>query len=398
MGISGSENAGDQHRGFVRTWSATENAIENVARSGKDTLLVLDELGRGQMQTLGKAVYALIGGTPKIRQTRDGGERQQENWRVVVLSSGEMALSTAIEAATGKKAKAGTQTRIVELRAQARGGSGVYDGPAINVREFSMKLANAAIAHYGHAGPAFVERMMADLDGCRARFHELEQAFFATLKLPEKNGQLGRVAGLFATVGAAGEIAIEFGILPYAPETAFEAARAALAEWRAANGGSDNGDDVAIENRQAIQIVRGEIERWGNSKFAPIIKGMDANFARQATGKPRSSWYDPENDEKTDDETASADNAVPTNVNEARAHEMYGYKTEVVGKAVFAFHTEILRGIFKRNEMDPAPAIEALDEAGLLVKSSGKGQRLQLRIDAGAPVKFYGVSARIMES
>jgi len=392
----GSENSGDNHKGFVRTWSATDNAIENVARAAKDTLLVLDELGRGNPQTLGKAVYALIGGTPKSRQMRDGGERQQENWRVAVLSSGEMALSTAIEAGTGKHAKAGMQTRIVELRAQVPGGSGVYDDPTISVRDFSVKLANAAITHYGFAGAAFVERMMDDQESCRARFDELEAAFFSKLNLPANNGQLGRVASLFATVAAAGELAAEFGILPFPTGIASEAAQTALSEWRAANG-ADGANDVPIESRQAIAVVRREIESWGESKFAQIVKGNGAVFMAAKSNKAvRFSGMDaPADGISIGGRTPIDDVAVN---DDARSFELYGYLTEEKdGKTIYCFQTEVLRSIFKRVEMDPLPAIEALNEAGLLATSPNCGNRYRMRVDKGGPVKFYAVRARILE-
>jgi uncharacterized protein (DUF927 family) len=68
-------------------------------------------------------------------------------------------------------------------------------------------------------------------------------------------------------IGAAGELAREWGIVPWVEGEALNAARHALAAWIACRGGV-----TAAEEREAIRRVRGFIEANGEARFECLDK------------------------------------------------------------------------------------------------------------------------------
>lgn len=77
-----------------------------------------------------------------------------------------------------------------------------------------------------------------------------------------KDGPEGRAASTFALVGMAGELAIEYGVVPWEQGAALQAAMWAFNEWRKFRGSGQT------ENRQVLQAVRDFILRHGDSRFS----------------------------------------------------------------------------------------------------------------------------------
>jgi hypothetical protein len=73
------------------------------------------------------------------------------------------------------------------------------------------------------------------------------------------------VAGIFALLAAAGELAVEFGVVSWPPGNASDAAHKCFSSWLATRGGTD-----ALEIHGAISHLRLLIERDGNSRFQVI--------------------------------------------------------------------------------------------------------------------------------
>jgi uncharacterized protein (DUF927 family) len=86
--------------------------------------------------------------------------------------------------------------------------------------------------------------------------------------------EVRRVANRMALIAAAGELAIEFRVLPWPLGTAIEGVRKCFDAWRVARVGGDGvGHDAAV----AVRQVRGFLERYGDIKFENLDHATDVN-------------------------------------------------------------------------------------------------------------------------
>src|SRR5262249_25502444 len=84
-----------------------------------------------------------------------------------------------------------------------------------------------------------------------------------------RDGQILRAARRFALVAAAGELAIQLGVLPWRPGSAEAAAEELFSTWR-----GHRGDDPS-EVREAIEQIGTLIDRYGVSRFDPPNRTPD---------------------------------------------------------------------------------------------------------------------------
>lgn len=103
---------------------------------------------------------------------------------------------------------------------------------------------------------------MNERDEVKAVADEAIDAFVKSLNLTTDDGQVLRVARRFGLVAAAGEIAAEWGILPYEPGKSIAACQILFNDWRKARGG-----DANAEGKQHVEAVRSFIEKHGASRF-----------------------------------------------------------------------------------------------------------------------------------
>ncbi|MBA57196.1 MAG: RNA helicase [Pseudomonadales bacterium] len=244
---------------FKKTWRATSNGLEGIAAQHNDTTLILDELGQSSPFDVGNTVYMVDQGTGKTRANRSGATRKAKRWRVVLLSSGEIKLTTHMQEA-GKRAKAGQEIRLLDVAANRTYGAwdhlhGLPDG-----RTFSDTIQKAARQHYGHAGPVFIEKLIQSGEA-----DQLDTALAAiTEQFPATTGQECRAAERFALAALAGELAIEWEILPTAPGSALEHIKSLYLEW-AAERGTGPAEDTHI-----MQSITEFVERNGDALFSEV--------------------------------------------------------------------------------------------------------------------------------
>jgi uncharacterized protein (DUF927 family) len=268
---------GIKQSGFVQTWRATANALEATAALHTDTVLPLDEIGEAEPRDVASAAYSLSGGKGKGRSRRDGGLRQPASWRVFILSNGEIRLGDKLNEG-GKRQRAGQEVRLLEIPADARRGYGVFDGPGEtrNVGELADKLLDAAGKYYGTAGPEFVRRLIkAGTLKCAAEVERQIGQFVSNV--PEgADAQVSRAARRFGLVGAAGELAISLGVVPWDKGSSIEAAKRCFESWIATRGGVGS-----AEVRTAIEQVRTFITAHGDSRF----ELLDGDVGRVVTNR-----------------------------------------------------------------------------------------------------------------
>jgi putative DNA primase/helicase len=269
----------DEH-GIIRTWRGTANGLESTAALFSDTLLPLDELGVASPQEVGNIVYSLASGIGKQRSQRDGSARPLNTWRVMVLSTGELGIPDKIREAGGR-ARAGQEVRILDIDADAGRGLGVFDhrGPEGHPAKLASAIMEAAVTYYGTAGPAFVKALLAE--GVDKIIRAAQDALTDRIAPGARNGQMLRAAQRFALCGAAGELAIQLGILPWPPGVVASATEELFANWR-----SDRGEDPG-EIRGAIEQIRTLLDRYGDSRFDPANRTSDTRPVSDRLGWAR---------------------------------------------------------------------------------------------------------------
>ncbi len=225
--------------GFILPWRQTANAFEVTAAQHTDSLLVFDEVGVADAKALATSAYQITAGTGKGRLNRDAHLKARAVWRVMLVSTGEMPVAAKIAEESGRSAHAGQLVRVLDIPADA--GKGVFDhpGPGNDPSALSDAIKRAAGENYGTAGPAFVRKLLEEgSDEVSAILQGMIEAFVGTATPSGADGQVQRAAKRFALIGAAGELARLWDVVPWAEGAALDAARAAYHDWIAARGAS----------------------------------------------------------------------------------------------------------------------------------------------------------------
>lgn len=266
--------------GYVQPWRATANGLEGVAALASDTVLCLDELGVAEAREVSQTLYSLGNGSGKIRADRTGDARQAKTWRLLWISTAEIAVDQKLSEDRGRKAKAGQMVRMLDVPADRGLGYGCFnhvdgysDGAAL-----ANALKAAAQSSYGTAGPAFVAALIGlGLDQATSRARAHMDAFERQAVPSGSDGQVQRAARRFALFVAAGALAHELGIVPWTSEQITRAALWALGQWVEHRGGSG-----PVEERQAVEQVQAFMAAHGSSRFERDTQDGEARVVNRA--------------------------------------------------------------------------------------------------------------------
>ena len=374
--ISGSACGGNGPRGFSQTWRNTSNALEGVALAHSDGLLCLDEIREISPEEAGLAAYSLATGQPKGRMKDTADLRARASWRVLVLSSGEIGLSDLARLSkTRDRSYAGQELRLLDIAADQDLGGGCWADlhGAPSAAEFSEAVKAAALAHYGHALPLFVERFIKREAELLDQLPKLQAEFLDSVLLPSDHGQIRRAAQKFALVAAAGELASFLDVTPWGPGEANAAAAHLFKRWAKAFGRDQTHEDGA-----AVQIVRAFLQEWEDTGFRKLKA-------------------DQSDEEALADQMAEESTGKMNREGEARSLKKYGFvgNHPQIGR-VFYFNTEAFKSILA--SFDVIQAARALKKAGYLVTGSDENRlTYKVRIPGeGSSRNFYSVRATIL--
>lgn len=253
---------------YLQRWRATANGLEALAASHNDALLILDELSQVDPREAGEIAYMLANGSGKVRANRQGGGRPVKSWRLLFLSSGEISLSAHM-AEKGKKAKAGQETRLADLPADAGQGMGIFEDThgAASPAAFARQLKENSAKWHGTAFVHFITSLLRqeNFSTVREDVRELVKSGVSQWCPEGAEGQVVRVCERFALVGVAGELATKFGTTGWENGAAINAAHTCFAAWLEARGGTGN-----LEKRKLIEQVKTFFEGHGESRFSPL--------------------------------------------------------------------------------------------------------------------------------
>jgi uncharacterized protein (DUF927 family) len=281
--VAGSVWGGGEPGGYVRSWRATANGLEGVALAHCDALLCLDELSQVPAREAGEVAYMLGNGSGKSRSNREGHAKPAAHWRTLFLSSGELSLADKIaEDGRARRAAGGQSVRLIDLPADAGAGWGLFEDlhGFVSADAFARHLKAASTSTYGAPARTFLRHIARDIENVRKAITEHSRKFGADLVDESADGQVVRVAQRFALIGAAGEMAVGAGILPWTPGIAIEAAKRCFQDWLEARGGIE-----PSEIKDGIDQVRAFIAAHGLSRFLPAWeKGDKDHIVRDVAG------------------------------------------------------------------------------------------------------------------
>lgn len=205
---------------YVRTWRSTANALESTLAASSDCLLVLDEVGQADPREIGLIIYMITNSRGKERLTKAISIRAAFQWRTLVLSTGEVTIGARLneEPRGGRSgARAGHLVRAIDIRANRL--HGVFDNayPDFDGEAFANQMKDASSRYYGTLGPEFV-RQLIDRKVTAGAIAEKIDVFTARAleRVTAASGQVKRVAQRFGLVVAAGELAAELDLVPWA--------------------------------------------------------------------------------------------------------------------------------------------------------------------------------------
>ena len=334
--------------GFKKSWRATANGLEAVAALHSDNLLPLDEISEADGRDIGAVVYMIGNGRGKARATRTGRARAVTRWRTFLLSTGERGIEASMSEA-GHRIKQGQSVRLADVPAARAFGvfdhlSGFPTGAAL-----ADHLKTASITHHGHAGRAYLERLTRE----SRNLSEFLERFKA---LPEfspdgAQGQIRRVAGRFALLALAGELATEYGVTGWPEGEAIRAAAVGFELWRNTR---DTGNG---ETRQIIEAVSRFLDRHADSRFSNIKESADGSH-------------------------------------EAMRYDRAGYFTDEGPGRAYLFNADGLHAALKG--FDFRRALDVLEQAGALAKSPN-GERTRSYRTPGGVKRLYPIIAERLE-
>ncbi len=207
----------------------------------------------------------LANGCAKTRMNKDGGNRITRQWKLIVLSSGEISLQDKVsEDGKQPRARAGQEVRLVDIPCPDSGLLPTLHGfPGGG--ELSEHIKAQASEHYGHAIRIYLGNLSESLirrGEVVGKLKTMESDWITQFLPPHAGGQVRRVANRFALVAVAGELGISMGILPWPEGEAMRAAGVCFNAWL-----NQRGHAGASEDARGVAAVVAFLERNSMCRF-----------------------------------------------------------------------------------------------------------------------------------
>ena len=264
---------------LLKVARASVNSSEVVATRATGTVFAADELAHVSGKELAKLIYMLAGGVGRNRMKADATLRKSYAWSTFVILSAECSLEEKITGDGGEWA-GGMAVRMPDI-----------DVTGVN-RQVAPEIISrieAVQEHFGHAGPAFVEGLIAE--GLHLRPSELRagiQDLARRLSGPKGDGALKRAAIPFAILSMAGTLAQRFGLLPETLDVP------SIMQWAWARFQASTDAEALDPEQLAITKLQTWIsERWGSS-IQPIHPPEVPFAGERIPMRDAVGWYDDE--------------------------------------------------------------------------------------------------------
>jgi hypothetical protein len=179
------------------SWRTTMIAIEKRLNLVRGLPVLLDETRVVKTPEMVNDVLYQV--SKNHGAARGGGYPSLLAWSTIVISTGEQP---ALSFTTHQ----GASARVLTITRPPFGHGTTENGDA------AVTVGRAVDENYGHAGPAFVERLQRELQGGKAALVRRHRALAASLR--GATDLSGRRAPLIACLALAAQLAHEWGILP----------------------------------------------------------------------------------------------------------------------------------------------------------------------------------------
>jgi len=276
------------NREYLQQWRTTDNGEEGLAQSRSDSLLIHDEIKQLDPKIGAEVAYMLANERSKQRSNADGTNRPVATWRLLFLSSGELSLSQHVTDA-GKRVNAGMEVRLCDIPADSGADMGLFEN--LHCYESASKFAETLKAnagkYYGTAFIDFIEHVLENRQAIPAMLKDCEKVFAEEVLTDNASGQARRVAGRFALVAAAGELAMQWGVTGWQQWEAMKAAITCFKAWLDGYGGETN-----KEEREMLAQVRRFLES-NFDRFVLIDRAEDTHAPKTLN---RAGYRKPAND------------------------------------------------------------------------------------------------------
>jgi len=253
---------------YMQNWRATDNGLEGLCCARHHTLLALDEMGQFDGKDLGAVAYMIANGSGKERSKSDTTARPAKTWTTTVLSTAEVGLESHM-LSSGKKVKAGQLIRALDVPAIVENGNGCFDNihDSLNGREFADKIDRACADHYGLAGRAFIEFIVAGNIEEHKQYLKIEIKNFVDQFAKDCDGQVMRAASKFGLICASLKLAARSGVLGdyFTDDMINNSIVSCFQSWLENRGTS--GDS---ETQKLVEQVKGLLNENMEGKFLEI--------------------------------------------------------------------------------------------------------------------------------
>jgi hypothetical protein len=257
--------------GLCQSARATDNAIEALAQRATGTVLSLDELAHVSGKAAAKMIYTIAGSVGKRRMTAEAAPRDTYTWATFAILSGESSLEEKVRSDGGDWA-AGMAVRIVDI-----------DVTGVNrqVDAATLRAINEIEHHFGHAGAAFVGKLIEH--GLHRQARALRDRVLkaaAMLTGGDADSATIRAAIPLALLWVAGEFAKNFRLVP-------DTTPVKDAVWWAWDRFRQSSDAAALDPEAQV-IAR--LSTWIAQRWDVTIKNVEADSG--VNNRETVAWYD----------------------------------------------------------------------------------------------------------
>lgn len=269
----GTDPAEGRLSAFVKKWNLTKNATEGLAEAHNDLPLCLDEVGEADAHDFGRMIYQLAGGQGKARMESSAVLKAPKVWRTLVLSTGELPAAEAVEQ-EGRVVRGGQLARMIDLPAcHPQTGEGIVgdlhgaDSPAA----FVDQLKRACREHFGWAGPEFVRKILAERrDSLRTRLRPRLDEMVTSLSPSGAAADVVRAVKRIALIALAGELAQEWGVVPWESTVSRLAAQSMVERFVQNRGGAGGPAEQAVRKLRDFMFAHAR-SRFANMKSDGLL-------------------------------------------------------------------------------------------------------------------------------
>jgi len=248
------------------TWRGTSNGLEGQAAARNDGFFPIDEMSQADPKSIGNIAYMLANGASKMTMNRNRDTLPTVEWRLLFLSTGEHDLERLLRKAK-EETKAGQDVRIIDIPCPEEGMFKDFHEFSSG-KEFAENLTKQARLHCGWPIRVFLEKLCSELTSNKEHFesklHTLKKEWLdlAQTRGAKYDPQVLRVADRFAIVAVAGELVIEWGILPWKKNHASYSALELFTSWL-----KERGHTGAAESFRGIENILNFISEKGGACF-----------------------------------------------------------------------------------------------------------------------------------